>query len=166
LDALSEGDETVTLGLATGASYNLTILSNATVVIKDRPLDDWRWKNFTTGELANPSVSGDLADPDGDGLANLMECDLGLQPKLPSVNVFSPRIDAHHFTLTYTQSKSATDVLLTLETSADLLTWTPNPAQFEPVDCVDEGTLRRITVRLVALANSAATYTRFRVQRL
>jgi hypothetical protein len=36
---------------------------------------------FTTEEQANAAISGDLADPDGDGLANLLEEALGLNPR-------------------------------------------------------------------------------------
>jgi len=166
-DTLSEGDETVMLTLNASASYKLTWLSNATVVIKDRPLDGWRKENFTAGELGNLAISGDLADPDGDSLANLMEYALGLLPKLANANPLSPRIESGHFTLTYARNKSATDVSLMLETSADLVNWSANPALFEQMDCVDEGAVQRITVRMVALASANVTsYVRLRVQRV
>jgi hypothetical protein len=166
-DELSEGDETVTVTLNASASYQLTSLSNATIVIQDRPLDDWRKANFNAGELSNPALSGDLADLDLDGLANLMEFALGLPPKLANANPLNPRIESNHFTLTYTRNKSATDVSLTLENSPDLISWSANPASFEQVDCVDEGVIQRITVRLKALASTASTsYVRLRVQRL
>jgi hypothetical protein len=136
-------------------------------VIKDRPLDDWRKANFTAGELANSAISGDLANPDDDSAANLMEYALGLAPKQNNANPLSPRIESGHFTLTYTRNKSATDVLLTLETSTDLVNWSANSSLFEQVDCVDEGAIQRITVRLVALASANVTsYVRLRVQRV
>jgi len=166
-DALAEGDETVTLTLNASASYKLTLLSNATVIIKDRPLDDWRKANFTVGELGSSTISGDLANPDGDSLANLMEYALGLAPKVVNANPLTPRIESNHFTLTYTRNKAATDVVLTLETSTDLLSWSVNPALFEQVECVDEGAVQRITVRLTALTDTtSASYVRLRVQRV
>jgi len=166
-DSLAEGDEAVTLTLQSAPGYLLTSLSNATVVIKDRPVDDWRQASFTTGELANASISGDLGDPDGDSLANLMEYALGLPPKLADADLFAARVEANHFTLTYARNKAAADVVLTLETSTDLVSWSANPALFEQMDCVDEGTVQRITVRLTApVSATAMAYVRLRVSRV
>jgi hypothetical protein len=41
----------------------------------------WREHFFTAAELADPAVSGPLADPDGDGLVNLVEFSMNLDPK-------------------------------------------------------------------------------------
>src|SRR5206468_1466128 len=82
-DDLVEGSETVTLTLLPSTNYTLTTLSNATITIQDRPIDAWRLANFTPAELADPAISGDLADPDQDGFSNLEEYALGLPPKDP-----------------------------------------------------------------------------------
>jgi hypothetical protein len=42
----------------------------------------WREKHFTPAELADPSISGDLADPDHDLAENLLEYACNLNPKL------------------------------------------------------------------------------------
>src|SRR5690606_5165694 len=48
-------------------------------------LISWRQDQFTTAELEDPeleaAVWGDLADPDGDGLSNLLEYALALPPR-------------------------------------------------------------------------------------
>jgi hypothetical protein len=41
----------------------------------------WNESRFTLAERADPAISGPDADPDGDGLANLLEAALGLGPK-------------------------------------------------------------------------------------
>lgn len=41
----------------------------------------WRYRHFSLVELADEAVSGDLADPDGDGMANLLEFALGADPR-------------------------------------------------------------------------------------
>ncbi len=45
--------------------------------------EDWLARHFSTAELDDPAISGDLADPDEDGLGNLVEFALGLSPHTP-----------------------------------------------------------------------------------
>jgi len=166
-DQLVEGDETVALTLATSTKYRLTSLTNAIITIRDRPIDEWRKTNFSTAELADPNVSGDLADPDHDAVANLMEYVLGTAPEAADENAFKPRIEGGYLTLTYTQSKAATDARVELERSDDLVTWQGGPAYFQQTDISDLGSREQITVRLTSpVSNSAAAYVRFKVTRL
>jgi hypothetical protein len=166
-DSLAEGDETVTLTLQTSATYTNSSLTNASIVIHDRPLDAWRRAQFTSLELADATISGDLADPDQDGLANLMEHALGSNPKVASPNALWPRIENEHLTFTFTRAKAATDVALALDQSSDLQTWQNDPALFDELSVVDEGALQRITVCLAAPAAAAsASFLRLRVMRL
>jgi hypothetical protein len=113
-------------------------------------------------------VSGDLADPDQDGYANLTEYALGLPPKNAfSTNQPYARIENGYLTLTYTRSKSATDVSLVVEQSNDLVTWQSGPSYIQQVGVVDEVTIQRITVRLAAAADaSSAAYLRLKVTNL
>ena len=79
-DGLAEGDETVTLQLLADPSYTLGRPATATVTIADDPYDAWRRLRFTTAQLADPAISGDDADPDGDGQSNILEFGLDLNP--------------------------------------------------------------------------------------
>ena len=45
-----------------------------------RTYADWAAANFTAEELADPSISGEDADPDGDGLTNWLEFLAGTDP--------------------------------------------------------------------------------------
>jgi hypothetical protein len=165
-DNLVEGDETVSLTLLPSTNYTFTTLTNATIVIHDRPIDAWRLANFSPAELADPAISGDLADPDHDGLSNLLEYALGLPPKDPSGGPWV-RIESDALTLTYTRNKAATDVSLVVEESSDLLTWQSPPGLIQQIDCTDLGQTQEITVRLAVPASaSAAGYLRLRVTRL
>jgi len=47
----------------------------------------WRLRHFTPAELEVPGLSGDLADPDGDGRANLLEFALGANPRLADASI-------------------------------------------------------------------------------
>ena len=167
-DNLPEGDRTVTLSLLPSANYALTTISNATVVIHDRPIDAWRLASFTTAELADSSISGDSADPDHDGLSNLMEYTLGLPPKDPTAtNRPYASIATGYLTLTYTHAKAAIDVSLVVEQSNDLVHWQSGPGYVQQVSCVDEGAIQRITVQLTSpVAGASGAFLRLRVTRL
>ena len=80
-DATVEGDETVVLTLAPDAGYSAGAWTSATVTIRDRPLDGWKHSRFTAGELADPNIGGDGADPDGDGRPNALEFALDTDPR-------------------------------------------------------------------------------------
>jgi hypothetical protein len=165
---LASDQATVTLSLLPSTNFSFTTLSNATVTILDRPINAWRRANFTSAELADSQVSGDLADPDQDSLSNLMEYAMGLPPK-DGTSADRPyvRIEAGYLTLTYTRSKSATDVAIVLEQSADLLNWQSGSGYVEQTSVVDEGAVQRITVRLIAPVNGTPlAYLRMKVNRL
>jgi hypothetical protein len=53
------------------------------VLTSGRSYDSWSGLAFTEAELANPAVSGPLADYAGDGFANLLKYALALQPWEP-----------------------------------------------------------------------------------
>jgi hypothetical protein len=164
-DELVEGDETIMVTLQPGAGYTLSALSNATVTLRDRPRDDWRKAQFTAAELAEASVSGDLADPDADGLQNLMEYALGLSPKSQN-GAGRPTVDIEggYLIYRYTQSRSAADVAMAVEQSNDLEHWGSDPAAVEVAEITDAGPARQITVRLVLpVDRESASFLRLRV---
>ena len=43
----------------------------------------WLWQNFSAQSVTDTTVSDDAADPDGDGIPNLLEYALGLNPSVP-----------------------------------------------------------------------------------
>ncbi len=86
------------------------------------------WSVIFRDEKRN-SITAPLADPDGDGLPNLLEYALDCDPLKPSVNAL-PTVgtlaidDNIHLTFTTTKNPDATDVNYTVESSTDLVTWT------------------------------------------
>ncbi len=80
--------------------------------------------------MADPTISGDGADPDQDGLPNYLEYALGTDPKVnePAL-AFHLQIETiagqPAATLTYTLNTNATDAVVTLLESLDLFSWTP-----------------------------------------
>jgi len=92
------------------------------------PYAAWQSQIFTSGELSNPAISGDGADPAGDGIPNLMKYALNLNPwtdgvsGLPVESIVTTG-NGNFPTLTYTQVLAATDVTYTVQVSTDLLNW-------------------------------------------
>jgi len=163
-DALAEGTETVVLTLASGSGYVVGTVDNATVKILDRPIDDWRAANFTLVQLADPNTSGDLADPDRDGVQNLAEYTLGMDPNVTSALPI-PQNSGGFFTITYAHRKSATDTTVTVEATHDLKDWSV-PVQTQQVGLVDQGAFELVTVRITTpMAQDTQAYIRLKVTR-
>jgi hypothetical protein len=116
-----DGDKTVVLTLLNSTTYNLAVPASATVTIHDTPFNTWLLAEFGTN-ANNLSISGDLADPDGDGIVNLLEYALNLNPNVASVTGLptaqvDPACDC--LTLTYTKVLSAIDLSYTVEAAGD-----------------------------------------------
>lgn len=101
------------------ATFNLTIDLTST--------QSWQITNFGA-DSSNPVIAGDLADPDGDGLENLIEYALGTNPKTPGkINLTHDRVPisgTEYLRLTIQRNPAATDVNLLVETCDDLTGWT------------------------------------------
>ena len=96
------------------------------------PFSTWRTANFTAGELANNAISGANADPDRDGLMNLLEHAFRLPPKVASVSpVQISSLAADAIFVTYPQNVDATDVVLTVQQTTDLTTWNSTGVTYE-----------------------------------
>jgi hypothetical protein len=137
-DSAAEGDETVTLTLTSHFAYGFDAPGSAVVTIHDLPIDAWRFAHFTAAELANPAISGDLADFDGDGLTTVAEYGLDLDPKVASVTGLPTlgRDVNGHPTLTYTKVLSATDITYTVELTTNFNAWTAIPESAAAVPVV------------------------------
>jgi hypothetical protein len=127
-DSLFEGDETIEITLLTNAGYTLGTYTNASAVLHDGGFGAWRGANFTTGELANPDVSGATADPEEDGIRNLLEFFHGSNPKAPNT---APHLqlsqDVNGWHIDWQRHASAASLYLRLEASSDLVNWVPAP---------------------------------------
>ena len=117
---------------ASAALSALTTASDHLPVVADyvvpTPYEAWKSGYFTTAELGNAAISGDLADPDGDGVVNLLEYALGLNPRMASVGGLPTSgtvtvSGSQYLMLTYTQVTAATDIVYTPQVSGDLATW-------------------------------------------
>ena len=124
-DALAEGDRTVTVAVAGDFGLAGDPAQTAVVTIQDKPFDAWRFARFSTAELSDSSISGETADPDHDGIPNLIEYALGLNPKSPDHLPVTLADVGGYLAITSPKSASATDVTWSAETSGDLKSWSP-----------------------------------------
>ena len=75
-------------------------------------------------EPSNPERLNQDADPDQDGLSNLMEYALDTDPLFPSNRLpMSLKVDATGITYTYSADTSKSDIRYQVEMSRDLRTW-------------------------------------------
>jgi hypothetical protein len=166
-DNLTTNQVTVTLSLTASANYLVTNLNSATVVVQDRPINDWLRANFTTAQLANPLISGDAANPAGDGLPNLLAYALGYSPWVAVANPFSALVTNGVFQLVYPSAVAATDVGMAVQWSPDLKNWYSGTGYVQQVNVVDEVTNRVLTVQATGSVMTNGTgYFRLRANRL
>jgi hypothetical protein len=103
--------------------FGATSLSTQTfaVAVGQTPFGVWQLAEFWTN-ASNPAISGDLADPDGDGIVNLLEYALNLDPNTPGANGLPiAQVDpgCGCLTLIYTKVISATDLMYSPEAASD-----------------------------------------------
>jgi len=131
-------------------------------IIVQTTFAQWQQRFFTPQELGNPAISGDLADPDGDGLRNLLEYALQLDPKLPSGKAVNTAVDGTALSLIYPRAIGATDVNYSLEQSFDLISW----PTVTPVNVVlaEDDVIQTVKAQ-VPIAGATNMFLRLRVSR-
>jgi len=141
-DSEAEGDETIVFTLTPSASYQLGVYTQATAVVHDGGLGRWRALHFNASELADPAQSGLNADPDGDGLSNLLEFFHDTDPKTPNA---APALQilrsTNGLSLGWQRASSAAGLFMRVEHSTDLSNWHPAPywAQLPLVNSLQGG---------------------------
>ncbi len=81
------------------------------------------WRQASFGSTAVQPASTDLADPDADGLPNLLEYALGTSPTTRSTPESTLQSNGPTLSYTYSRSTAATDVVFLVEWSDDLSNW-------------------------------------------
>ncbi len=167
-DAASEGDESVSIQVVAGSGYAAGFPSKTTVTILDRPVDAWRHAHFTSQQLAIPAISGDAADPDLDGIVNLLEYISDSDPNTSAQAVFGTLALVHsgsddYLAFTFNRAVS-TDLVCIPEVSTDMLTW--NASTIEQTLLADDGVMQTVTARdTVPVQAGGRRFLRLRVLR-
>ncbi len=116
----------------------------------DSPFLAWREHFF--GEDANdPGIAGDTADPDHDGIPNLVEYAFGTSPVDSNASGISTSREDGYFSMIYTLLKSATGITVQPLWSTGLLDWSDEGIILETRS--DDGTFRTIEARIPAGTN-------------
>jgi len=124
-DSLVQGGRSLVLGIAQDFTFVRNPSETATVTIEDKPFDAWRFLVFSSAQLADPLVSEPLADPDADGLPNLLEYALAIDPLVPGSSALTFAQSDGFITLQAFKNPAATDLLWVAEVSDDLENWAP-----------------------------------------
>ncbi len=131
----------------------------------------WKGLSFDPADAADNAVSGMTADPDGDGLANLVEYGLGGNPLFndSAALILPPTIadsgGTNYLTYQYRLNAGASDATTTPQVSGDLTNWLSGAGNIVtlsgPIARTDGVNL--FTVRDTTPANGGARYIRLRM---
>lgn len=130
----------------------------ATLSTGGSPFLLWQTEEFGP-DAGNPLIAGELANPSGDGIPNLLKYALNLDPHTPTANGLpAGEVGPGTLTLTYTRVKGASDLDYVIEWSTDLGSWSASGVSEEILsqDAITElvkasvarGTDRRKFIRL------------------
>jgi hypothetical protein len=115
----------VTVNLALNSPSAGTALapqSAAALTIISPPIDAWKLSYFGAN-ANNPAIAGDSADPNHDGIVNLMAYAYALNPLVVNTNPFTGQLTGNSFQLVFPRNTAATDLTYNIQSSVDLHSW-------------------------------------------
>ena len=121
---------------------------------------------FTTQQLMDPTVTGDLADPDHDGICNLLEYAFGSNPTVASVaSLPVVSVQNGYLTISFVQRVAPTDVTYAVEVSGDLVNWSSGSGYTTQVSATSlNAATQQVVVRdNVAVSTTVRRFIRVRV---
>jgi hypothetical protein len=149
--SIPQGEKTLVLQISAHASYSLAGDTSATIVIRDKPFDAWRFARFSSAELADTFISGPFADPDGSGTANLLRFFTGTDRR-SQTSIFAQ--DGILY-FQFDHQRAAPGLGYSIQESDDLLHWNPSPSLSLHAPIQDYGDVRQIRIPVRASATLA-----------
>jgi len=100
----------------------LAVQSTAALTIVEPPIDAWKLGYFGAN-ANNPAIAGDSADPQHDGIVNLMAYAYAFNPLVANTNPFSGGVAGNKFQLVFPRNTTASDITYNVQSSVDLNAW-------------------------------------------
>ncbi len=173
LHGIQAPNPTVQLSLDTGATYTVSDPNSATVTIAEsNPYQAWKLTEFGSDAYV-PSISGDEADPNHNGVPNILEYALGADPLQVGTNP-SPQLSTvpdsngdEYLAITYTQGTNP-NFTYTVQVTGDLTQqtdqWHSGPSYTTVVVPPSGNGSNQVTVRdNVPLSQGAKRFIRLQV---
>ena len=127
------------------------------VVYTQKPYATWAATAFTLQQRVSDTITAYTADPNGDGVSNLLAYAFGISP---TAGAGTPMpvvaFDGANYTLTYQKNTAATDVTFAVQRSANLVNWTTIATS--DVVIGTNGSLQTIRATLPAVAGAPWFY--------
>ena len=122
----------------TTGHYDISVREGGTLILPTSssarlPMNYSQWAStkFSSGEIGQASISGTDADPDCDGMGNLLESAFGGNPKASDSSALCPSLDIldDKVQITFICDSIRSDLIYTVEASNDLSSWTTEIAR-------------------------------------
>jgi hypothetical protein len=112
-----------------GVGGSLTTAGSVTLRAHQFAYYAWQYDNFDASQLANPAVSGDTANPDGDLHANVWEYFMGSGPwTRDSESAATGAVSGTDFVYRFRMSKDIQAANHAIKVSQDLVSWSDVPS--------------------------------------
>ena len=120
-----QSNVTVYLALSnpTNIASAIGLQSMAVLTIIEPAIDAWKLAYFGTN-ANNPAIAGDSADPQHDGIVNLLAYAYAFNPTVANTNPFTGSLFGNQFQLHFPRNTSANDITFIVQSSTNLIAWT------------------------------------------
>ena len=155
-------------GVSRSSQFIFPVMADRNLVANFQPatFSAWQAAHFSPAFQSDPG-SGAQADPDGDGIINLLEYASNLDPKIPNPSSLPAQTGVENglLTLTYFRNMNASDLAFSVEVSSDLLNWDSGAAfTSAPAILGDDGFTQIIKVNdLTPVSSASRRFIRLRV---
>ena len=157
---LAYGTYSATLLVQTGDANQPLVTLPVSLAITPRAT--WRQTHFGTAQ--NSGNAADTADPDHDGIINILEYAFNTDPNVPNANPISFAVVGNHLTVTFKRTHPApTDISYTPQVANDLTSgvWHSGPAYTsQTVTNNGDGTETVVVTDSTAIGSAPAHYLR------